>query len=156
MEIVEYKGKLQLRVSKENGDCLHINIDYLTQARGWESFSQHAINYCSGKKAITIKTWWVRLNSVLRPTINDSDMKAFPKKSVDWSLFIKNLYLNVLTTTLIRASIQTRVFTWNRNIHPFLVYLQDRDQIPVETIIPLMKQVDQVHKRSSFNESVIG
>ncbi|NVE90724.1 hypothetical protein [Vreelandella titanicae] len=156
MEIVEVMGKLQLKVRTENGSCIHINIDYLTKVKGWESFSRHAINYCTGKKANTIKAWWGRLNSVLRPTINESNMEAFPKKSVDWSLFIKNLYLTVLITTSIRSSVYTRVAIWNKNIYPFLVYLQDRDEVPIETIIPLMKQVDQVHKRSSFNESVIG
>ncbi|WP_271909939.1 hypothetical protein [Vreelandella alkaliphila] len=83
-------------------------------------------------------------------------MKAFPKKSVDWSIFIKNLYLMALTTNTIKSSIYTRVAIWNKNIYPFLVYLQDRDQIPIDVIIPSMKQVDQAHKRSSFNESVIG
>jgi len=83
-------------------------------------------------------------------------MKAFPKKADDWSTLIKNLYLTTLITPEIKSSITTRVAIWNKNLLPFLVYLQDRDQIPISVLIPAMKQVNQVQKKSSFNVSIIG
>ncbi|MBL3557594.1 MULTISPECIES: hypothetical protein [Marinobacter] len=156
MKVTIKNGEHQLRVKSEAGAYSHINIHYLSKAKDWEPFAQHAVNYCTGKKPISIKSWWSRLNSVLRPTIIDSEMRAFPKKANDWSTLIRNLYLTTLITPEIKSSIYTRVAIWNKNILPFLVYLQDRDQIPIEVLIPTMKQVDQVQKNSSFNVSVIG
>lgn len=156
MKIVQYKGLSHLRVQAENGDHFHINVDYLTKVEGWKDFSQQAINYCTGKKPITIKSWWSRLNSVLRPTIIDSEMKAFPKDVEGWSTLVKNIYLTVLTTTAIESSIYTRVAIWNKNVHPFLEYLKERDRIPIEVVVPLMKQVDQKQKNSSFRVTLVG
>lgn len=156
MKIIIKSGEYQLKVKSESGAYIHINIHYLSNTNGWDLFTQHAINYCTGKKTITIKGWWSRLNSVLRPTIIESEMKAFPNKATDWSTLIRNLYLTTLTTPEIKSSINTRVAIWNKNIHPFLNYLQDRDLIPIEVIIPIMKQTDQTQKSSSFNVTVIG
>ena len=153
MKITMKNGEHQLRIESEAGACRHINIHYLSHVKDWEPFAQHAVNYCTGKKPISIKSWWSRLNSVLRPTITDSEMKAFPKKADDWSTLIKNLYLTTLITPEIKSSITTRVAIWNKNLLPFLVYLQDRDQIPISVLIPAMKQVNQVQKESSFNVS---
>lgn len=156
MKVTIKNGEHQLRIKSEAGAYSHINIHYLSHVKDWEPFVQHAVNYCTGKKPITIKSWWSRLNSVLRPTIADSEMKAFPKKADDWSTLIKNLYLTTLITPEIRSSITTRVAIWNKNLLPFLVYLKDRDQIPISVLIPAMKQVNQVQKKSSFNVSIIG
>jgi len=149
-------GEHQLRIQSEAGAYSYINIHYLSHVKGWETFAQHAVYYCTGKKPITIKSWWSRLNSVLRPTITDSEMKAFPRKADDWSTLIKNLYLTTLITPEIKSSITTRVAIWNKNLLPFLVYLQDRDQIPISVLIPAMKQVNQAQRKSSFNVSIIG
>jgi hypothetical protein len=149
-------GEYQLKVKSESGAYFNINIHYLSKIKGWDFFTQHAVNYCTGKKTITIKSWWSRLNSVLRPTIIDSEMKAFPNKASDWSTLISNLYLTTITTPEIKSSIYTRVAIWNKNIHPFLMYLKDRDLIPIEVLIPTMKQTDQAQKNSSFNITVIG
>ena len=156
MKVTLKNGEHQLRIQSEAGAYSYINIHYLSHVKGWETFAQHAVNYCTGKKPITIKSWWSRLNSVLRPTITDSEMKAFPKKADDWSTLIKNLYLTTLITPAIKSSITTRVAIWNKNLLPFLVYLQDRDQIPISVLIPAMKQVNQTQKESSFNVSIIG
>ena len=156
MKVTLKDGQHQLKVKSESGAYIHINIHYLRQAEGWKHFTKQAINYCTGKKTITIKSWWSRLNSILRPTIIDSQMKVFPTNSSGWSALISNLYLTTLTTSKIKSSIYTRVAIWNKNIYPFLIYIQNRDLIPVEIIIPTMKKRDQVEKNSSFNVTVIG
>ena len=49
-------GEHQLRIESEAGACRHINIHYLSHVKDWEPFAQHAVNYCTGKKPISIKS----------------------------------------------------------------------------------------------------
>lgn len=157
MELVKQEGIYQLRILKEEtGKYTYREIAYITEIKGWEKIVDQIINYNSGKLYSSTTSWLSRLNSILKPTIIDSSLKSFPKKSREWDLLLKNIYLTTLCTTRIKSSIKTRVAIWNKNLYPFFIFLQDRDQIPIDVIIPRMKEVDQIEKNSSFNISIVG
>lgn len=157
MDLVKTEDIYELRIPNEDaGDFAYREINYITTVNDWKKIVDQIINYNSGKLFASITSWLSRFNSILKPTITDSSLKSFPTTSKEWDLLIKNMYLTTLCTTKIKSSIETRVSIWNKNIYPFLIFLQDRDLIPVDVIFPKMKEVDQVGKNSSFNVTIIG
>lgn len=156
MKIVSKNGLQQITFKNRHGRDTHCNIDYLIKLRNWRHFATHMIGYCSGKQPTTISCWISRINSTLTPTLEITDLKAFPATSEKWQLLIKNLYATTLTTPTIKANIKTRVAIWNSNIRPFLEYLQLRDFIPVDVLVPKMKKSTQCQSGSSFNVTLIG
>ena len=132
------------------------NINYLTKLNGWRDFANHMIKYCSGKQPPTISTWLSRINSTLEPSIAELDINSMPTSPLAWQSFIKNWYATTLITSTLKANIETRVKGWNSHINPFLEYLQQRDYIPIDVIIPRMKRVGQKVKNSSFDVKIIG
>lgn len=156
MEIVSKNGLQQITFKNRHGRDTHCNIDYLIKLRNWRRFATHMIGYCAGKRPTTISCWISRINSTLTPTLQVTDLKTFPSTSEKWQLLIKNLYATTLTTPTITANVKTRVAIWNSNIKPFLEYLQLRDFIPVDVLVPKMKKSTQCESDSSFQVTLIG
>lgn len=156
MRVLVENGLYHIAFTNRHGKQSCSNIDYLKNIVGWESFTTHMINYSSGKQPSTIASWLSRIHSTLKPLIIDTGLTSIPKSSSEWQLFIKNLYASTLVTANIRANILTRVKIWNNNTRPFLVYMQQRDYIPIDVLIPRMKRVGQKVPHSSFKVRVLG
>lgn len=132
---------------------LHSAISKLTDSK---TLTQAMIFYCDGKKGKTITSWLTRINVTLSAALDAMQIKALPYTSNQWQELIQQWYAETLTTKRSKASIVTRVAMWNKNIKPFLEYIQTRDIVPLDVIIPKMKSVGEIHSRSSFNVSLIG
>lgn len=156
MKIENRNGIYLLTYINRHGKSVYSNIDYLKHVEGWRALAEHVILFNSGKRSVTIASWLSRFNSTLMPTIQAAEIKSLPTTSYEWQLLIKNLYANTLVTTHIKANINTRVRLWNSNTKPFLLYLQQRDYIPMDVLIPSMKRVGQISSNSSFNVKLIG
>lgn len=156
MKIEDRNGIYLLTYTNRHGKLAYSNIDYLKYVKGWRTLAENIISYNSGKSSVTIASWLSRFNSTLMPTIIAAEIKSIPTTSNEWQLLIKNLYAITLVTSNIKANLQTRVRLWNSNTKPFLVYMQQRDYIPIDVFIPSMKRVGQVSCHSSFNVKLIG
>ncbi len=156
MKVIFKDGLHQISFTNRNGNQSCSNIDYLKNVKGWQSLADFMICYCSGKQPTTIASWLSRINSTFKPVIIELGITSIPKTSSEWQLFIQNIYSSTLVTTNIKANIKTRVTLWNSNTLPFLVYIQNRDYIPIDVLIPKMKKVGQSLSYSSFDVSVIG
>lgn len=122
----------------------------------WNIFTDHMISYCNGKAVSTRTTWIGRINLALPSVIKSLGIKQLPSNSQDWQAFIKQWYADTITTKDSKSSIETRVSTWNRSIKPFLEFMQVRDTIPIDVIVPKMRRVGEVQANSSFKVSLIG
>lgn len=156
MEIHHENGFYHFRIISPSGEPILMNIDYLSKVNNWESLASQMIFYCCGNEQSSIKSWVSRVNSIFRPTIEESQIKSIPNSVKKWTVFIKNLYVMTLITDSIKSSLKTRVSIWNKNIRPFLSYLQDKDYIPGGIIVPSMKKVGEGNNNSSFNVKMIG
>ena len=131
-------------------------VSFLSVVKGWKPFVNHMINYCNGKEPSSKVTWLSKIFSVLKPLVSELELKKIPSNTKEWTQFIKDYYLLSLTSNTRKAKIATRVKDWNANVYPFLTFLQDRDYIPIDVVIPKMKSTDQYIKNSSFRVKFIG
>ena len=138
---------------KNTEATLHSSISKLKNSK---ILTQAMISYCDGKQSKTISSWLGRINVTLSAALDAMQIKALPYASNKWQQLIQQWYVETLTTKNSRASITTRVSMWNKNIKPFLYFIQIRDLIPFDVIIPKMKSVGEIHSRSSFNVSLVG
>jgi len=141
----------------ENGKTPEITLhSAISKLEDSKNLTQVMISYCEGKKHKTISSWVTRINVTLSSALDVMQIKTLPYTSNQWQRLIQQWYLETLTTKRSKASITTRVAMWNKNIKPFLEYIQIRDIVPLDVIIPKMKSVGEIHSQSSFKVSLIG
>ncbi|MFA0523252.1 hypothetical protein AB4517_06530 [Vibrio sp. 10N.222.52.C3] len=113
------------------------------------------ILYCEGKRSKTVVSWLKRMNNTLYVALEYLCIDHLPTDTKGWRELVKTAYSVPLVSNT-NKSLSTRVDEWNKNLKPFLVFLQDRDVIPPNIIIPKMKKTDEVTKNSSFKDTLIG
>lgn len=150
------QNKLILERIADDGKIRYQNLGVIGNLTDWETLTSQMISYCEGKEDRTISSWCSRIKFTLCFLITKSEMVRLPKTSAEWNVFIKNWYAVTLTESRFNSSIKTKVSIWNKNIKPFLDFIQSRDIIPVNVIIPSMKKVGESNSQSSFNVSFIG
>ena len=156
MKIEKKDNNYYFVFNRKDGEPAYSDAKKLPVVDGWKSLAQLMINYCTGKEYKSISSWLSRILPFLDYLVTETEFKSIPGNSRDWALFISNLYAAVLTANCSKAAIKTRVSTWNKNIRPFLIYLQEREYIPIDVIIPSMKKVSQKVGNTSFNVKLIG
>lgn len=156
MKVISREDSLFFVREKPNGRTGHIELRSLINLADWQLLTDQMINYCVGKADATISTWFNRIMSSISIVIDDMELKRLPVNSVQWELFIRTWYGVLITSKELKSSLETRVAAWNKSIVPFLDYLQMRDLIPSDVIIPQMKSVGQRVNNSSFDINLIG
>ncbi|MUK37867.1 hypothetical protein GNP82_09915 [Aliivibrio fischeri] len=152
-----FGDKLVLIYVSEAGKDIKTSLsDSILGLNDWNILINHMIAYCDGKRSKSKKSWLGRINLTLSSAIKSLSLKKLPVSSQDWEFFIKQWYVDTITSTALKSSISTRVTIWNKNVKPFLEFIKCRDVIPLDVVIPKMKRVGEVKTNSSFNISLIG
>lgn len=121
-----------------------------------EQLLELIILYCEGKRPSSIPSWIGRLNKTIFYTIEYLCIKKLPQKTQAWREFIRQAYVDTLTGAATNSSLTTRVNLWNKNIKPLLLFMQFRDAIPLDVIIPRMKKVGEQNTNTSFKVKLLG
>ncbi|ARR42933.1 hypothetical protein D0812_17005 [Vibrio owensii] len=128
---------------------------YHLQLKDRDVLSELMILYCQGKRSASYVSWIKRINSTLYATFEYICIDCLPTNATEWRELVKQAYGKTLVSPNNKA-LSTRVDEWNKNLKPFLVFLQDRDVIPPHVIIPRMKKTGELTKKSNFKAVLIG
>jgi len=156
MKVVEKENQLFLVYKNASGNDSNTNLGALHKLSDWEVITSQIINYNSGKTPKSIKTIASKLSTAFSLPINELDIDHLPSSSSEWEYFVRYMYGLIISSQEMKASIKTRVKHWNSYVKPFLDFIQLRDIIPLDIIIPQMKSVDQRINNSSFKINLIG
>lgn len=156
MKVISKEDSLFLVRKKPNGRTGEIELRSLINLADWQILTDQMINYCVGKADATTSTWINKIIVPLSLVIGGMQLKRLPENSIQWELFIRTWYGTLIASKEFKSSLKTRVKTWNCSTKPFLEYLQIRDLIPSDVIIPPMKSVGQRVNNSSFEVNLIG
>ena len=141
---------------KPNGEVGTIALHEIALLEDWSVLTEQMINYSVGKRDTSISSWLGRVVKTLCFLIAQTGLRRLPQNSLEWQIFIRNWYGVALAAEGLKSSIETRVTVWNKNIKPFLEFIQYRDIIPADVLVPPMKAVGQKVKNSSFKVNLIG
>lgn len=156
MEAFWKDNSLCLTVNKTDGSKGFISLREIGNLDDWQVLTDQMIKYCSGKTYKSVTTWAGRVICTITDVIVSSSMAQLPRNSVEWQGFVGSWYGATLTTESLKSSIETRVAAWNKLIKPFLEFMQLRDIIPCDVLIPSMKEVGERIRNTSFDVSLIG
>ncbi|MCW7554534.1 hypothetical protein NX722_18275 [Endozoicomonas gorgoniicola] len=156
MKTILEGDRIVIRHKKTDGRFSYTNLNKIRYLSDHKVITTMMIAYCEGKSYKSIISWINRVNSTLNALIEKTDINRLPETSNEWRIFIKNWYGITLTTSKLKAKIETRVSVWNKNIRPFLIFLQFRELIPIDVLVPPMGKVGEKIKSTSFKVSLIG
>ncbi|EJV0282712.1 hypothetical protein PAQ90_003430 [Vibrio parahaemolyticus] len=157
MKFTIENGKSGFRIDDGDGGSIFTSVSKtILNLEDKERLIEQIILYNEGKVYKTKKAWLGRLNHTLFPAIECLCINALPKTSQGWKELVRQAYASTLTTPYSKAKLTTRVKNWNSNCRPFLIFMKDRDVIPLSVIIPHMKKVGEIKTNSSFNVKWIG
>tara|TARA_B110000211_G_scaffold189077_1_gene215189 strand:- start:22012 stop:24108 length:2097 start_codon:yes stop_codon:yes gene_type:complete len=157
LEFLIENGKPGFRIDKGDGGSIFTSISRaILNLEDKEHLIELIIMYSEGKVYKSTKSWLGRLNHTLFPAIECLSIKLLPTTPKGWKALIAQAYASTLTTSASKAQLPTRVKNWNSNCRPFLQFIKDRDAIPLNVIIPLMKKVGEINSNSSFKVQLIG
>lgn len=134
MKIKESEGKIYFAGQTVRATEFKIDIDCITQFSDWLLLTEQFINYNVGKAPKSIMSWMYRIIPILQEYLETSSIEKILNNTDQWTSFIRSIYVITISSTKRKSSISTRVAEWNKNIRPFLNYLQSKDIIPCGVI----------------------
>ena len=154
MKAVIEGNALRLKWTRKTGRVAYCNLCEVANLSNWKVLTTAMVSYCEGKTDSSIVSWVARVKPTLCSVITKTKMSQLPNTSIEWQLLLKNWY--GVTLTRKGSTLKTNVSSWNKCIKPFLEFMQFRDIIPLDIIIPSMKQVGEKISETSFRISIIG
>lgn len=155
LKIVKVKNQFCVEIFRQGEEPRRIAGKYVNHLEKFFEIIEEMFTYNVGKSAHTINTWLSRVIKCLYHAVFDHDIKRHPKSTHEWEYFIRALYATCIAREDQRASITTRVKVWNANLRPFLSWLQDRDRIPINVIIPNAQRIKTCEDSHSFKVTLL-
>lgn len=132
-----------------------IGKKYLKSVEGFGQLIGEIITYNLGKSEHTITTWISRVIRLLSLCSKEHEIRTTPNTNSEWEYFVHSLYVTCIASREQEASVETRAWLWNNNVKPFLEWLQARDFIPLDVILPRAKRVQAPGNLRSFQVTLI-
>jgi len=155
LKIVKVRNEFCVEIFREGEEPRRIVGKYVNYLENFFEIIEEMFQYNVGKSPHTINTWLSRVIKCVYHAVFDHDIKNQPKSTYEWEHFIKALYATCIAREDQRASITTRVKVWNASLRPFLSWLQDRDRIPLDVIIPTARRIKTDDDSHSFKITLL-
>ncbi|MDP4532853.1 hypothetical protein Q9252_11930 [Marinobacter salarius] len=144
-----------IELERDGSDPRIIGKKYLKSLDGFPDLISEIITYNLGKSEHTITTWISRVIRLLSLCAKEHEIRTTPRSSNEWEYFVHSLYVTCIASREQEASVDTRAWLWNNNVKPFLEWLQARDFIPLDVILPRARRIKAHGNSTSFQVTLI-
>lgn len=155
LKIVKVKEEFCVEIFRDGETPRRIAGQYVTHLEKFFEIIEEMFRYNAGKSPHTVNTWLSRAIKCLYHAVFDNDIQRQPRSTDEWEHFIKALYATNIARVDQKASLPTRVKVWNGSLRPFLNWLQERDLIPLDVIIPVARRIKTDGDSHSFRVTLL-
>lgn len=155
LKIVKIEKEFHVEIPRDGQKPRRIAGKYVTHLENFFEIIEEMFGYNAGKSSYTVNTWLSRALKCFYHAVYDHGIQRQPRSTDEWEHFIKALYATCIAREDQKASIPTRVKVWNANLRPFLNWLQERDRIPLDVIIPVARRIKTGGDSHSFRVTLL-